>query len=440
MLERLCMISASWREGTEALARFTLPADERDARLLAFAEQMALSELVYIATCNRIELLFVQAGPSIDNDIREQAFALLTGAQAAPGEAKKALRAWVGEGAAEHLFLVTAALDSACVGEAEIGGQVRAAFELARELGTSGPMLELLFEEANRVAAQVRSQTELGSGRVSLAEIAVDLVKQRYAEHAGNVALIGVSPMTERAAVSLTKAGIPVVVVNRSIGPARELAATHGATFMSLDEFRSAPPSVTGVISATGSPEPVLDHRFLERFAADPQRTHPALLVDMAVPPDIDPDACARYALERIGMNDIVDVAESNRDARQGEYSAAREIVDDALLKLNDRIVTDAYGPLIGTLQRRYQHTASEGVKRLLTKDLKGLGEGEQEAVRKWAEVLARRFAHIPCRGLRGLLSDGPEGSVDAFLGGLEPEFADELRASLTRQAHSERA
>lgn len=439
MLERLCMISASWREGTEALARYTLPPAERDARLLAFAEQMALSELAYIATCNRIELLFVQPSACIDNDIREQAFTLLTGETAQPGEAQKALRAWVGEGAAEHLFLVTAALDSACVGEAEIGGQVRAAFELARELGTSGPMLELLFEEANRVAARVRSQTELGSGRVSLAEIAVDLVKQRYAENPDNVALVGVSPMTERAAVSLTKAGIPIVVVNRSVGPARALAETHGAVFMSLDEFRASPPSLAGVISATGSPEPVLNHGFLERFATDPSRTRTALFIDMAVPPDIDPDACAKHSLDRIGMNEIVDVAESNRDARHGEYSAAREIVDEALIKLNDRIVADAYGPLIGTLQRRYQHTASEGVKRLLTKDLKGLGEGEREAVRKWAEVLARRFAHIPCRGLRGLLSEGPEGSVDAFLGGLEPEFADELRASLTRQTTSDR-
>jgi hypothetical protein len=86
---------------------------------------------------------------------------------------------------------------------------------------------------------------------------------------------------------------------------------------------------------------------------------------------------------------------------------------------------------LFGALQQRYRRTAIEGVKRLVKKDLKGLGETERAAIETWAEVLARRFAHIPCLGLRGLLHDGPDGSLDAFLGGLEPEFADELRTAL---------
>src|SRR4029079_13894067 len=93
------------------------------------------------------------------------------------------------------------------------------------------------------------------------------------------------------------------------------------------------------------------------------------------------------------------------------------------------------YGPLYGALQQRYRRTTLEGVQRLLKKDLKGLGEAERAAVETWAEVLARRFAHIPCLGLRGLLHDGPDGSIEAFLNGLEPEFADELRAALSGAA-----
>jgi hypothetical protein len=86
---------------------------------------------------------------------------------------------------------------------------------------------------------------------------------------------------------------------------------------------------------------------------------------------------------------------------------------------------------LFGALQQRYRRTAQEGMQRLLKKDLKGLGESERAAIETWIEVLARRFAHIPCLGLRGLLHDGPDGSLEAFLSGLEPEFADELRAAL---------
>ncbi len=100
-------------------------------------------------------------------------------------------------------------------------------------------------------------------------------------------------------------------------------------------------------------------------------------------------------------------------------------------VRLHDRFAERVYGPLFGALQRRYRHTAQEGVQRLLKKELKGLGAEEREAIETWTEVLARRFAHIPCLGLRGLLYNGPDGSLDAFLDGLDPEFADELRQAL---------
>jgi glutamyl-tRNA reductase len=430
MLEHLSMIGISWRQnGSEALGHFSLRDDQRDARLLAFAESMHLAELAYVATCNRVELIFVRTASTPGEDIRPQAYAMLTGCPARPGQAERSLKAWSGEGAAEHLFLVTAALDSASIGEAEIGGQVRAAHELAQRLGTSGATLGLLFEEAYRVAARVRGDTGINRGRVSLAEIAVELIKQRHAEFGGQVALIGVSPMTERAAVSLHKAGIPLLMVNRSTDTGYAFAEKFNAEYCALEDFRDAPPALTALLSATGSPTPVVGTAVLKRLAAAANCA--PLLIDMAVPPDIDPGACAALEMPRTGMDEIVAIAEKNRSARVLETAAAREIVDDALLLLNDRIVESTYGPLMGALQKRYQRTAAEGVKRLLKKDLQGLGEAERAALGTWAEILARRFAHIPARGVRGLISEGPAGSVDAFLGGLEPEFADELRASL---------
>jgi hypothetical protein len=118
------------------------------------------------------------------------------------------------------------------------------------------------------------------------------------------------------------------------------------------------------------------------------------------------------------------------------EAGPAREQVDRALDELQDRFTERYYGPLFGALQQRYRRTAQEGVKRLLKKELKALGDDERKAIETWSEVLARRFAHIPCLGLRGLLHDGPDGSLEAFLGGLEPEFADELRAALKGAAN----
>jgi glutamyl-tRNA reductase len=149
----------------------------------------------------------------------------------------------------------------------------------------------------------------------------------------------------------------------------------------------------------------------------------------------VAPAACEKLAITRLGLDEIVRRAEHNRAARLLEAGPAREQVDDALDHLQDRFTERYYGPLFGALQQRYRRTAQEGVKRLLKKELKGLGDAERTAIETWSEVLARRFAHIPCLGLRGLLHDGPDGSIEAFLNGLEPEFAEELRAALNNAA-----
>jgi glutamyl-tRNA reductase len=259
----------------------------------------------------------------------------------------------------------------------------------------------------------------------------VQQLRARIARTPGRIALVGVSPMTERAAVSLAQAGLDFTVVNRSADKAAALAARHGAKHMSLETFRREPPAVEALLTATGAGEPILNRASLERLAAHTASGQPPLIVDMAVPGDVDAADCAKLAIPRFGMDEIVQHAEQSRAARLVEAGPAREQVDRALDQLQDRFTERYYGPLFGALQQRYRRTAEEGVKRLLKKDLKGLGETERTAIETWAEVLARRFAHIPCLGLRGLLHDGPDGSLEAFLGGLEPEFADELRAAL---------
>ena len=431
MLRTLGMIGVSWRAGGKgSLANFTLEPASLDEQLLAFARQEGLTELAYIATCNRVELVFVQGEGRVGRDLRPQACALLTGVGDDPDQLRQ-LKAWGGEGAMEHLFLTTAGLDSAMVGEVEIAGQVRTAWALSRRLGLCGPVLETLFDEALRVAATVRGETRIGAGRVSLAEIAVDLLKERLETAPGRVALVGVSPMTERAAVSLHAAGIPFLVVNRTLARAEALAEKFGMQALSLDTFRAEPPAIEALLSATGASTALLDRAQLERLAARSPSGQPPLIIDMSVPPDFDPAICIACDIPRIDMQQISLRAEENRAARLLEAAQARELVDQALTRALERFVERHSGQLFRVLQQRYRRTAEEGVKRLFKKDLAHLNEREREAVETWAAALARRFAHIPCLGLRGLLHGGPEGALDAFLDGLEPEFADELRGAM---------
>jgi glutamyl-tRNA reductase len=435
LLDNLGMIGVSWRQGgTESLAEFTPSDDGLSDRLAAFADANGLGELGLIATCNRVEMIFVRRPGSSQRDLRPAVFRFLTGRDPAPGESERRLRAWHGEGAAERLFLIAAGLDSACVGETEIVGQVKAAWEAARARGLAGTNLDLMFEEALRIAARVRGETRIGSGRVSLAEIATAEIRQRLGRTPGRVALIGVSPMTERAATTLADANQPFVVVNRTLDKAAMLADRFDQEPLALADFIADPPAIEALLSATGADGAILDKSTLERLAASTPSGEPPLVVDMAVPADIDPADCEALGIERIGMDAIVARAEHNRAARLTEAADAREQVDAALDDLQLRLAERLYGPLLGALQRRYQQTAEEGVRRLLKKELKALGDDERDAIETWSRVLARRFAHIPCLGLRGLIQTGPDGAVDAFLDGLEPEFADELRQAISSQ------
>lgn len=432
MIDQLGMLGISWRESdSAALAEFTLDREQSSAALRHFAERHALTEFAYLATCNRVELLFARSATTPDVDLRGHAFELLAARPAAPGEAQRRLKAWQGEGAAEHLFLVAAGLDSACLGETEIIGQVRQCHAHSLSLGLCGSTLDLLFNAAEDIAARVRTTTALASGRVSLAEIAVQLLRERHEQTHGTVALVGVSPMTERAALSLHSAGVPLLIVNRTAAKAAQLADKFNASHIALADFIAQPPALDAVLCATGAPGLVLDGAALDRLRA---ASHAApLIIDMAVPPDVAIDACHKLGLRRIGMDEITARADRNRANRLAEAAQAREYVDSALHDLHERYTERHYGPLLGTLQQRYQRTAREGIVRLLKKDLARLGADERAALERWSDVMARRFAHIPCLGLRGLMQHGPEGSVDAFINGLEPEFADELRSALNR-------
>jgi glutamyl-tRNA reductase len=428
-METIGLVGVTARDiGASGLARFTWAKEERTARLPELAGALGVDEVVYLATCNRVELFYRRRASGEDRDLRRAAWRALTGGEASDGEAERTLRGWIGEGAVEHLFLVASGLDSAQVGEREIQGQLREALQQARQAGVVGGLVDRLVEEALRVAHQVHRDTHLGAGRTSLAEIAADHLIERARRTPSPVALIGVSPMTERAGAALRREGISVIVVNRTLDRAVDLARRlDGAEAMSLEEFCSRPPMVEALLSATGAPETVLDRAVLERLAARSPSGEPPLVVDLAVPPDVDPEAARACGLTRIGMDEINSLAERRRAERISEAAAARELIDEALAGLRERLAERALSPVLARLNQRYRRTALEGVERLLAKEGFAFDPAARETLELWAETLARRLAHLPTRGLRELASSHGLAAVDLFLAAGDEELRREL-------------
>jgi glutamyl-tRNA reductase len=441
-MDRIGILGLSWRHfAPEQLAPWTLPHEQRGERLPALAAAIGVRELVYVATCNRVEIAFVAAPATPLSSYRPRVWRALRGADPAPGAAERTLRAWGGEGAVEHLLLVTAGLDSARVGETEIAAQVRAAYDLSRELGLAGPRLARVCDEALRVAKRVHALTEIGTGHVSLAENALELLRAARGARTAPIALLGVSPMTLRAGRDLAAAGVELLCVNRTLSKALDLARELGAQALSLEEFAAAPPPVSAVLAATGSQTPILSRAALERLARAARQAPDAAtaagdacgqrlcIVDMGVPANVDPSDAAAAGLERVGMDELAAHAARQRDARLALLGDARSIVDAALAGIARKLSERRLGPMQAALHERFRVTAVEKAEQLLRSDFAELDAARGAALRAFAETLARHLAHVPSAGLRELAERNGMEAVESFFASADPH----LRAILER-------
>ena len=430
-MHRIGVVGLCWRQRRSSLlAELTIPRDARVERLPELMERAGVQELVYLGTCGRVEVAFATDGNVSFDACRQRIFEALTGRERHPGEAEHSMRAWHGEGAAEHLFVVAAGLDSARVGESEIAGQIRDALSDAQKAGPLGPRLERVFSEALRVAKRVKPMTEGRIGAVSLSAIAERHAAERALRTKGAVAVIGVSTMTEQCARALVAHGVRVIVVNRTLSRAEDLAREIGGEARELDAFRVAPDAVEALVLATGSQEPVLGRADLERIAARTPSGELPLVIDLGVPPNVAPEVADATGIERIGMDRISEEAAEDRDKLLLDFADARAVIDDAVVEFRKHTAERLVGPVIAQLRLSYRRTADEGVERLLSKSLPGLAETDRETLRNWAETLANRLAHVPSIGLRDLAFTVGPSAVEAFFESSDQAFRDSLAVS----------
>src|SRR5579863_2109273 len=287
-MHQIGVVGLSYRHaGVDEVARFSLPRADVGARLCALRERLKAAEILYVGTCNRVEVVFATEDGAAARDARQDVFRTLTGREPHSGEAARLLRAWTGEAAVEHLFLLAGGLDSAQTGEQEIAAQLRGAWEDARSARTCGAVLDRLMGEALTMARRVQRLSG-GVRAPSLGDLAAERVLKHLGERKLPIALIGVSPMTRRCANLLARQELPLFIVNRSVETAAELAQTVAGQALSLEAFRRAPPQVHAVVLAAGGGEPLLDEAALGRL-----KCHGAapLIIDFGVPANVDPQA-----------------------------------------------------------------------------------------------------------------------------------------------------
>jgi glutamyl-tRNA reductase len=412
-MHQIGVVGLSYRHaGVDEVARFALPKAEVAARLPALRDLLRASEILYVGTCNRVEVLFATNDGSPAGDSRRDVFRALTGRDPQPGEAARILRAWTGEAAVEHLFLVACGLDSAQTGEQEIAVQLRGAWEAAREAHASGPILDRLLGEALGMASRVH-RLEAGVRAPSLADLAADRVVLHLAGRIEPVALVGVSPMTKRCGRALHRAKVPMLVVNRTLQAAEEFAQTVGAQALSLDEFRARPRDVGALVLAAGGGEPVLDANALANLTH--ATTRAPLIIDFGVPPNVDPETARKAGFPRVGMNDLIQTAQERRLTQLVRLAPVRAAIDERLTRLRGDLATRAIGRKLADLRGTFEQIAAEEVDRALAAELRGLDDSQREILQRLGSTVARRLAHLPLAGLRAAAAHASADAVDAF-------------------------
>jgi glutamyl-tRNA reductase len=318
-----------------------------------------VKEVLFISTCNRMEILFTTS--TLDQGIG----AVVSFLADVYGQTSAALKPYLyihlDQEAVKHLFRVACSLDSMVVGESQILGQIKQTYRDATEARTSGVILNRLLHKAFSVAKRVRTETKIGSSAVSVSYAAVRLARKIFDDLRDKKAmLVGAGEMAELAAEHLRSHGVEqIVVANRTLDRALELARRLNGTTVSLEELGQELERVDIIISSTGSPHPVIKAREVrKRMRA--RRNRPLFFIDIAVPRDIEPEVNRIDNVYLYNIDDLQSIVEVNQAERLKEAVRAEHIIESEALQFEGWLRTLEVVPtIVWIVSRRSRSTPS---------------------------------------------------------------------------------
>jgi glutamyl-tRNA reductase len=375
--------------------RLSFNAEQRAAALTAFRQRFGQCEAVLLSTCNRVEIYTASdEAPAIAEFLAE--FHSLPIEEFQPLLYQKTDRAMI-----EHLFSVASSLDSMVLGETQILGQVREAYESARQLSCVGNILHPLFQRAISVGKQVMHQTALAEGRLSIASVAVDFAGRIFDHfHDKTVLSIGAGKMANlvlRSFAALSPGKL--LIANRDPAKAAALAEKFNGTATPMDQLDQALSQVDIVITSTGSAKPIITAAI---FAAVHRRRRfrPIFLIDIALPRDIDPAVGMLENVYLYNIDDLQQAVSQTMSGRAGEIDQARKIVATAVEQYIASHRVRELGPTIDQLYKRYHELAQDELNRTLAK-LPSISDAEREHLQELARRIVNKLLHDPVTALR---------------------------------------
>ena len=400
------------------LSHHTAPVEVRECfvfdlgdgeRALHAVTAEAAAEAVLLSTCNRTELYLV-----VGEDAHTDAAVAVLAQHAGIGveEARRYLYAFDERRGVEHLFRVVSSLDSMILGEPQIQGQVKTAYERAVSAAAAGqavvgPFLSRLFQQALSVGGKVRSETNLGTGAASIPSAAAELARKIFGPLRGlNALVLGAGEMSELSLECLIGEGARgTVVASRSEERARALARRVGSEFARFEEFPTLLRGADIVISATAAPHAVITRELVERALPD-GADHPLLIVDIALPRDVEPAVGEIPNLFVYDIDNLRQIVDDNLERRQKEIPRAERIVQAAVEDFWSWHSARDVVPLIRELRGRAEALRAAELERAMRR-LRHLPPEDRAAVEALTRQLLNKVLHAPTTRLRQAAAAG---------------------------------
>jgi glutamyl-tRNA reductase len=368
--------------------------DRLVAALTTLREQMGVAEALILSTCNRTEVYW--SGTASGSDLSQW----LERHHGNDLDLAASLYIHQESRAIEHAFSVASGLDSMVLGEVQILGQLKDAYRIAQESGSTGPILNKLFQAAFSAAKRVRTETRIGANAVSLASATVSLARRVYEDlSAHNALLVGAGDMNALTARHFMSAGIKrMVIANRTLSRAQTLAAELNAHAVPLSDLDQELAAADIVISCTASLEPLISKRAVEA-AIRARRRRPIFMVDMAVPRDIDPQVAELEDVYLFSIDDLQQLVDENIQQREVAAGGARLLITEEVARFRAESRAQDAGPAIRALRQQ-----ADGIRQQTVEQARRMlqaGKSTDEVIDYLANTLTNRLLHAPTQALR---------------------------------------
>lgn len=378
----------------DVLERFTVAGEDLAKALASMARTEHVNEAVLISTCNRTEAyVAAEKFHGAFEDVRD----LLAGiADTSADRLSDHLFVRYDDEAVRHLFAVSAGLDSAVVGEHEILGQVRTAWQAAQAEGTAGSTCNLVFRHALEVGKRARNETGISRGTASVSHAAVEMAVERLGDLTDkSVLVLGAGEMGEGMVTALSGAGVSSIrVANRTRARAEQLAERVDGVAIDLTDLPIALTEVDVLLTSTGATSLLVGHADLAAAVAR-RSGRPMLVVDVAVPRDVDPAVSDLEGVTLLDMDDLHDFALVGLASRRAEVDTVGTIIDEEVARFAGLRTAREVAPLIGELHQRADDIRQGELSRYASR-LAELGPEEREAVEALTKAIVAKMLHQP--------------------------------------------